>query len=363
MRYKFRLARDGDDSDLRKLYNVPMEGGMQIAFGREPNFFIAERSGSVDTQTMIIEDIHSHKIIGCGSRSERLLYVDGVVKRCGYLHGLRKRPGVSNGKLLIMAYKYFHKLHKSSNVSYYFTTILSDNSRAQKILTSGRFGLPNYVPCTELITCLIPILHKRSKHKEQKFVQTMQQKKLSDVVEQINNYNSQYLFAPHYTTDDFNSNAMLPNFHNKNMYLYVNNGNIYGTAGIWDQKHKQIVVTDYSLKMNVVRQLYNVYARWKKYPLLPCINQSVNNLHLAFVSVNDNDVDVFEQLLLTIMDDWSGRGYDYLSVGLCGGHPLLPVLRRYASWVLKSDVYLVYWDEDVTDLPKDTNIHVEVATL
>ena len=73
---------------------------------------------------------------------------------------------------------------------------------------------------------------------------------------------------------------------------------------------------------------------------------------------------VFAELLRQVCRDWSDRGYDYLSVGLCDDNELSAVVSRYAVQRISSTVYVVYWQDGDAVLPDlHKAVHLEVATL
>ncbi|HLZ60947.1 MAG TPA: hypothetical protein VKR06_28695 [Ktedonosporobacter sp.] len=77
-------------------------------------------------------------------------------------------------------------------------------------------------------------------------------------------------------------------------------------------------------------------------------------------------MDIFEKLLRQVRADWSGKGYDYLSVGIYdGSSKLSEVTSHYATERIASTVYVVYWPQDAqVRLPETSRpTHLEVATL
>jgi len=116
--------------------------------------------------------------------------------------------------------------------------------------------------------------------------------------------------------------------------------------------------------MKTVRPFYNGVARLRGCPTLPSVGKNIRFLHAPLVSSEGNNPEVFESLINKVCSDWSGRGHDYLVVGLSEEHKLSAAAHRLASRELKSKVYLVHWPEEKINLPKTGGIiHLEVATL
>ena len=73
---------------------------------------------------------------------------------------------------------------------------------------------------------------------------------------------------------------------------------------------------------------------------------------------------IFAELLKQACMDWSGKGYDYLSVGVCEDNELSPLASSYATQRIASTLYIVYWQDSGVLLPETNRpVHVEIATL
>jgi hypothetical protein len=266
---------------------------------------------------------------------------------------------------LVRGYKFLRSLHGDGEVPYYFTTILDDNRYAQQILESGRAGMPSYVHVGMFVTYLIP-LRKKVSRKLRHEVLSCSEDALPQAHECLSEWNGRHQFAPAYTLDDLSGGTgMLPHFSPKDLYVCKERGEVVGTLGVWDQQSfKQTVVTDYSAKMKALKPFYNGIARLRGHPTLPSVGESIRSVYASFVSSKDDNTEVFESLINKACSDWSGRGHDYLLVGLSEEHKLASVARRLASRELRSKIYLVHWPEGKVVLPKNGRVaHIEVATL
>jgi hypothetical protein len=363
-RFEFALATEADDNELRELLRqIAMPGNMTLAFLREPSFFLAEQAGSTASQVIICRDRRQGLVVGMGSRSLRCVYIDGSATSVGYLSMLRGTPQARGNIGLARGYQYLRELHADGVVPYYFTTILADNTDAVGLLTSGRAGLPTYRPLAHLVTYLIPLTSKRRRQTTHKAVSRGERGLLPQALICLQEWNSRYQFAPVYTLQDMlGQNNMLPGFSWEHLYLYREQEKVVGTLGVWDQQgFKQTVVTAYSHKMQILRPWYNLYAYACGIPRLPRCGASINVLYAAFTS---GDSFVFAKLLQQVRADWSGKGYDYLSVGFCTDNACSAVASRYATQRIASTVYIVSWLDSEVVLPRaDWPVHLEVATL
>lgn len=364
--FRFRLAGEAEDSALcTVLRRTSMPGSISLAFCREPSYFSAERAGTTKHQTLVYQNRRTGRIAGIGSRSIRKLYVDGQEKFVGYLGNLRLLPEVRGGLTLVRGYNFLHSLHADGEVPYYLTTILGENTQAQRILESGRAGMPAYIPIGGFVTYLIP-LRKKMVRMPQHVVQPCDEHTLMAACDCLREWNGRHQFAPVYTPEDLSgSTSLLPQFAPRNMYACVEEGRVAGTLGVWNQQSfKQMIVTDYSAGMKTIRPFYNGLAWLRGQPTLPDIGQPIRSVHAAFVSARNDDPIVFESLIDQACVDWSGCGHDYLLVGFAEGHTLGAVARRKAARVLMSKMYLVHWPDERIVLPDTGKLaHLEVATL
>lgn len=365
--FKFGLAGAAEDSALRAvLRQVSMPGDISLAFHREPSFFIAEQAGNIKSQTLVYQDEESGRIVGVGGRSMRLTHVDGDKKVVGYLSMLRLLPEARGGTVLVRGYKHLRLLHSDGEAPYYFTTIFSENTHAQSALESGRAGLPTYAYIGTLSTYMIPLSKRRRLWKTDERVIVCDEDSLLSAQKCLEGWNSRFQFAPSYSMEDLSGcTNLLPNFSLKDFYVYRERDAVIGTFGVWDQgSFKQTIVTGYSAAIKVAKPFYNGLARLRGWPLLPKIGEKIKSVYAAFMSSDNDDVNVFESLLIQACSDWSGKGYDYLLVGLCDGNPFQSVAASFANRKIDSKIYLVHWPEDKVVLPESSRtVHLEIATL
>jgi hypothetical protein len=362
---EFGLAKSADDAALRDLLRrTGMPGEIELAFLREPSFFVAGRAGNRETQTMVCRDLETDEIVGLGERSIRAAYVDGKPAALGYLSNLRGAVEWRKGLGLARGYAYLRTLHGDGKVRFYVTTILEENAEAIALLTSGRGRLPRYEQAGTLITYLLPI-HRRRRACSTA-AEPVRAGGLADALSCLDAWNRRHQFAPVYTHEDLaGATGLFPDFTLDNLYVAREGCRVHGTLGVWDQSgFKQMVVSSYSRRLACVRRLYNVYAAVRGAPGLPAAGSHLRLLHGAFLSANDDDAATAQALVERALVDWSGRGASYLVLTLAEGHPLGETLSRHAARRLTSRVYAVYWpDEGVPAFDRGRPLHLEVATL
>jgi hypothetical protein len=343
-----------------------MPGKISLAFHREPSFFTAEKVGCIRSETIICRKSDTGTIIGFGGRSLRLVYLEGKERTMWYLHTLRLIPEERNGIALMRGYQHFHSMQNGSMTPYFFTTILDGNIHAKNVLENGRGGMPVYTRVGTLKTYLIPIRTSVGSQCLNANVFRVSDLTVRSACESINEWNSDYELAPVYKPEDLMGiSGMLPHFNRENLYVAKRGGKIAGTFGIWDQsRFKQTVVHSYSKDMQVARAVSNVWSFVRGLPYLPKTQSSMKILHGSFLSVRNNNREMFDALINRAVCDWSGQGYDWLAVGLCCGHPLEDAILKHSARVLSSGIYYVHWKEDNIVFPNKQRVfHLESSLL
>ena len=85
---KFVIADKSHGPQLcRLMKDIPVPGNIQVAFGRDPDFFHGLNiEGKINQAIVAIEE---DKVIGMGCRSIKPMYINGRKANFGYLSGLR----------------------------------------------------------------------------------------------------------------------------------------------------------------------------------------------------------------------------------------------------------------------------------
>jgi hypothetical protein len=367
-RFKFELAGAAEDEALRAVLRATaMRGRVALSFRREPDFFAAERAGNLSSQVLAARDTASGEVVGLGCRGLRRLYVNGEAQTVGYLSGLRGLPAFRGGTLLARAYRFLKELHGDGQAPFYVTTIFDDNHEVRALLTSGRAGLPVYHPLGHFYTYLLPLYGRRkTRPVEGAVVRGAGWGLDSAAVECVNDFNRRHQFGAVYAAEDLHGRGLLPAFRAENLYLYLKGPQVRATLGVWDQNSfKQPVVAGYSWPYRLVRPLSGAGARLGLCAKLPRVGEAFRYLYAALLSCPSDEPRLLDSLLDAALDDWSGRGYAYLLVGVHEESPFAGPLRRRSAMRLSSSVYLVYWRDGCDRaLPSGARVpHLELATL
>jgi hypothetical protein len=354
--FTFDLATPADDNQLRQLVAAtPMDGAIKVTFAREPSYFGAAAVDGTTVQIIVVRESQSGQIVGMGSRSISMRYVNGQPAEIGYLGGLRILPEHRRkAGILARGYRFLHDLHADRRVPYYLTTITADNRPAMSLLTSGRAGLPVYHSVGNFHTMAISTAHRSHNSAARKTsleTRTAQVDDRDAILTFLNEHGKARQFFPAYEEVDlFSGGGKLKGLRPEDIFLAKNGNQIVGTLGCWNQRSFKQILVGYDGWLSRARPIYNVWASLCRRPTLP-VSGSILPVSLAAVPVVcDDDLDKFRKIFLTMLDHLRGRGEQLLLVGLHEAHPLLPVVRRFAGREYLTRLYIVYWPTEAPDI-------------
>lgn len=142
-------AQPQDGEEVNRVFkSQSFEGGIAVSFLREPDPISSFLREGDELVMMTLRDTRRGKeqgqIIGIGCCVIRLGILHGRPCRFGYLTGLKLLPQYRGQILLIPAiYQELRRL-TADKTDLYYTTILSENTEAQKMLEKKRRIMPEY---------------------------------------------------------------------------------------------------------------------------------------------------------------------------------------------------------------------------
>lgn len=163
---RFALATKDDDLAIRRLLREnPMRGAISVSFEREPGYFHGTQIAGADDQTILA--FAQGRLVCMGRCSVRERYVNGEIRRVGYLSDLRLDHTASGRfDILRRGYRFFHELERADPADFYFTSITADNARSVRFLERGLPGMPRYERLADFVTLLIPVPRKARQLKQ-----------------------------------------------------------------------------------------------------------------------------------------------------------------------------------------------------
>jgi hypothetical protein len=368
-RYRIELAGREDDAALRALMRtMPMSGPIEVSLRREPSFFDAAAVEGPFHQVLVARETNTRRIVGMGSRSVRLRWVDGRVQPVGYLGGLRLLPEARHATVLARGYRELARLHGDGRTAFYLTTIAEANQQAIAALTGTRAGLPLYHELGRYLTFVLPVRQRGSARRDPDLrVTPLGARDIPALVEFVNATGRDRLFVPHVTAEDFGPGATtFRGLELDRVFGAFRGDRLVGTLAAWDQSSfRQTVVERYRGSVRWWKPFYGIYAAARGWPRFPAPGSPLRNQMLALPIVRDDDGDVFLHLIEAIQRLLRPATADSLLLGLFERDPLVQVVRPLALHAYVTRVFVVTWDAAVVNPERfdRRNLYLELGCL
>jgi hypothetical protein len=366
-RFDFLLAENNDDAELRqRMAEDYMPGDISLSFRREPSYFLGSQIQGETVQVAKCIDRKSNRIIGLGCRALSLAWINGKLQRVGYLADLRAQQEYRGSTLLARGYRFFRQLHQADPVALYYTMILEGNVHAQRLLSSGRCGLPMYRDIGRFLTPAIFLDVPRSKISVPGIHFTRaRQHQLREIFQFVQRWHSRKQLAPTYSEEDI-SHGRLHGLRVQDIYLAMRGNQIVAVCAAWDQcAFRQTHIEGYSKALRFTRPLYNSLAAFTSLKPLPPVGSMVPYFYLALVAVENNEPSLFAALLRHVYRQRRNDGWHYFIVGLHERDPLAQVLQGYRRIQTAGRLYVVHYPEDEDEFRRldDRIPYIEIASV
>jgi hypothetical protein len=343
-----------------------MAGNIRLSLEREPSYFGAAEVEGGEHVTIVATD--RGRIICAGGASFRQRYLNGVPSRVGYLGGLRLDHSCrGRASIIRRGYEAFRELQEQSQPSIYFTSIISDNLPARRLLEAGLKGMPTYRLLGEIVTLVLKV-RRASRPCEMRGHESNVLTPSSPLARPGRPCHDQNQLAPVWSADDLLSPTRCPNLHVDDfLVIHSSDGSPAASAALWDQRPvKQVVVRGYAPWLSRLRRPINLCAILLEQPRLPSIGQTISSAYISHITADPARPELLESLIRGMGAMAGSRGIDYLLFCVDSRDPRLPRLRKaFRPREFRSRLYMVYWGQGAAPAPAldGRPLAPEVATL
>ena len=350
-RFRFQIAKPGDDAELREFASkISMPGAIQLSSEREPSYFDALAVEGSASEVLICRDEQTGRVVATGNRSIKSMFVNGKPVPVGYLSGLRIDEAARNGRVLYAGYQFLREIHEDGRAPFYLTTIMEGNVAAKNLFVKARSGLPHYHDCGRF-ECMAFSFRRRSAEAPSRSGISIRPATAGDarmLVDFLQSQGKSRQFFPVYQTDDFASlNGLLKGLFWKSVFLAFEDGELVGTMAAWDQRHfRQWSISGYGGWTRLMRLPYNLMAQISGMPRLPRAGAVLNFFILSLICVRKDDRGVFCALLDEIVRQEEAH-YSFFLAGMHESDSLLQEMRGFSQYFpFPSRLYVVSWEEN-----------------
>lgn len=365
VRVQLALADARDDAELRALLrDNPMPGDIEVTFEREPSFFETCKVRGV-CQTVVGRDTVRNRIIGLGTRSVAMGFVNGRAIPLGHLADLRLEAEYRGGLLVARAYRFLRALHADGATRLYTTMIFATNDTALRTIASGRAGLPAYHDMGVFHCPGINICRRKPPSPSHCEIVTGTRELLPQIVDCLNRNNARKQFAPHHEVRDFEQQRW-PGFDSSNFRVALDHGRVVGVVGRWDQRRfKQTRIIRYQGARRWAVSASNIVRALTALPPYPRAGAAAACFHVSFVAIDGDDLRVFQALLRCVYNESVGTEFLYAVIGLHERDGLRSALADYSLTPFAGRLFCVcFEDGDEAFRALDGRVpYVEAGTL
>jgi len=351
-RFEFSLAGIGDDPAIRQRFAEDlMPGSVSVTFRREPSFFASLDLLGDHADVIKCSDRQTGNLIGFGTRYRRQFYFHGNKVTGGYLADLRCEPAYRGLGLLARGYKYLHNLHQRNPYKAYYTVIYDGNLAVEKVLASGRAGLPKYLYRGLIKT---PAIHLDFKLPEISVsgmsLRSATESDLPSVIEFLNHENAKKQFAPVYCSKSFDT-LKVHGFKISDLILAETNREIVGTvAAFFPNGFRQTHVERYSKKLSCIKPFYNAASWLTPLKPLPGVGKEILYFYLVMPGARNNDPQIMSALIRSLYRRYRKGPWHYFIPGFHEDDALSSCIEPYRSIPAAGRLYeIVYPDGEMAN--------------
>ncbi len=378
MRFDFGIADQNDDRSIRRLLaENPMPGAVSVAFEREPDYFLGHGVMGESCLTVKAEERKSGKLAGimCLASADR--YINGSVRKVGYVGGVRIDSKFQGTMLPLRAMPYIRSMVKEGWPNLWFGAVVDENPTARALFVSRprtSFPIPTTVSPIHTLGILTrprfsrPLSDGLPGRRKPDTLSLISGDEIGwePIVAFLNEWGSRREFFPCITVEDLAGDYRTPGLEQRDFHVALIDGEITGVCGLWDQSEfKQTVVHDYQGWLARTRPLINTFGPLVGMKKLPRIGGEMSSASLSFIAVRNDDLAVFHRLLTTAVGNAFSRGKDYLIAGFSQRDPLLAVAKKFRHILYRSTMYAFSFDGPLGDdsYDRDKVPYLEGAAL
>jgi hypothetical protein len=354
-KYELALATAQDVQEIKSVFESgEFDGRIAVQFLRNPDPITSFEKEGEKVFLLVLKDKPKNKLIGIGACIIRKVVKRGEIVRMGYLAGLKIIPEYQRKVLFIsQIYQQLQELTKEK-ADFYFSTILKENTLAQKLLEKPRKGMPLY----EYLGDYRVYFCKSGIRNRLKLLLTKDEK-----------YTARRCRSEE-LSDFYACQAMRSELSLEDIAAYdLKNAQFYGlfcqdtlvACGyvLNQQNYKQYVVKKYG---GVYRLLSKLPTRLMGYPSFPKAGETANCACAGIWADGNNEMYVHKLWQFMKQD---AVEFDFLMLGLHKSHPLRAYFEKTKQISYDSRCYVVDYEanKEVYEELSNKELYIDVAFL
>ncbi len=323
-RYTLRLANSSDNDGIREVYESgKFNGGISVQYLRNPTPYESFSADAEFNYIMVIIDHWNHgKVAAIGGAVVRREYINGEIKKCAYLTGLKVHPDYQKKISFIpKAYEFMHE--NILDCEYCYTTILDDNTLAISMLEKKRKNMPEYRYIGHYTTYCF--------HGGKKILP----------VEKNNTEGFDTLLETYFSKQSLTPvDYKCKGFGTTDFFCIREQGEIIACCFIGNQQaYKQYKMCSYQ---GIYKLLSKLPIRLLGYPAFPKSDQIIHHGVVSYLYIKDNDKKLCSNFLRSVAAE---TNFSLFIWGGMDNHPLCAAMNGMKTIPYGSRLYSVEWDK------------------
>lgn len=342
-----RPAEPRDNAARCELFaRVAMDSDLVVSVHRTPDFDALYRLQAKEWLSVVIE--LDGRIEGTATILVRDGYLDGAVRRVGYLGDLRLSPKLE-GRMLLD--RFFRPLLEEARdrlgCELFLTAVIASNHRALRALTrdtprSKQNGRPRYTLAGDFDIRSLHLLLPRRAASLPGVVRRATMHDLPALIRLLDEDARSRPFGFVFSRDLERRLAAWPGFAIESFLLAESGGRLLGALALWDAAPvKRMVVREFRGGMRRVRFGYDLIARLLGMPPLPAAGETLRYQYVTHQAIPSGDPRVLRALLTHAHRDLRGKGPQLIMTCAPHGSPLEPAYRGFQATNLPAKLFAV----------------------
>lgn len=327
-RHRIELATPDLGAELASIYDSDdgFSGDIAVKYTRSPDAHASLLAEGDRVVIPVVREMESGDLIGMGACVVRTAWVNGRPTTVGYLTGLKALPRYRRGLPMIPDVYAFLR-EQTPDVECYYTTILTENTLARKLLERDRPRMPHYEPVANYTTCCFrgPRVVRPSRAK-------LTGGTVGELVALVDGARGRLNLAPV---------GPPPGVRDEDVRLLRVDGEVKAWCAVQDQRdHKQYVVTNYG---GAYERVAKLPVHWLGYPRLPRPGAVADLRAITALGAVGDDPRWASELLRSV-----GRtelAHDFCMLGFADASPFASVLAGRRTITYSSQLYTVHFDD------------------
>ncbi|NLK70407.1 MAG: hypothetical protein GX286_03075 [Clostridiales bacterium] len=340
-RYTLKLADENDNDGIVSVFESGyFSGGLSVKYLRNPDPLFSFSADGDYHKIMVIRDNKYDKVVAVGGAVIRDEYVNGEIRKCGYLTGLKIHSDYQK-KIRFIAKAYQFLYENISDCDYFYTTILDDNKNAIALLEKGHKNMPKYHYLGHYTTYCF--------HGGKNILE-LEKNNLTGFEDIVNTYFRRLSFTP--------VNYNYVGFGDKNFYCVRKGQEIIACCFLGNQQAtKQYYMCSYG---SIYKILSNMPTHILGYPSFPKPDSNINFGVISYLYVKNNNKRLCSDFLRSVAKQ---SDFSLLIWGGFENNPLCKAMNAMRTVKYGSRLYSVVWDSNPFNIENGEIIGVEAALL